>query len=211
MTSMVSLLVARCSLHRHEHCNGSLSFLCAIHSPVHSLCYTLSVLSVLCSLRLHKWQTLSPLTHDFSLTLRTQLKLETLDDAVVLEDPKDDLLGEKHGCPVYCSPEILSSVTGRYSGRGADCWSLGVILYTMIVGRYPFHDANPTHLFGKICRGLFHIPPSISSLVRCIINSLLRKDPSERMTAQDLLACQLFSSKYMQTLERNNSSNSLHL
>lgn len=129
---------------------------------------------------------------------------------MVLEDPQDDLLGEKHGCPVYCSPEILSSVAGRYSGRGADCWSLGVILYTMIVGRYPFHDPNPTHLFGKICRGLFHIPPSISPLVRCVINSLLRKDPSERMTAQDLLACQLFSPKYMQGLERN-SVNSLHL
>lgn len=73
----------------------------------------------------------------------------------------------------------------------------------MIVGRYPFHDTNPTNLFGKICRGLFHIPPSISPVVRCIINSLLRKEPSERMTAQDLPTCQLFSPKYMQRLKDN--------
>jgi tribbles-like protein len=62
------------------------------------------------------------------------LKLETLEDAVVLEDPDDDLLQDKRGCPAYVSPEILRS-HAHYSGRAADMWSLGVILYTMLVGR----------------------------------------------------------------------------
>ncbi len=42
---------------------------------------------------------------DFSF--RTELKLESLEDAVVLEDPQDDILSDKHGCPAYVSPEIL--------------------------------------------------------------------------------------------------------
>ena len=62
------------------------------------------------------------------------MKLESLEDAVVLEDYADDLLSDKHGCPAYVSPEILRTNT-RYSGRAADMWGLGVMLYTMLVGR----------------------------------------------------------------------------
>lgn len=55
-------------------------------------------------------------------------------DAVVLKDPSDDLLREKRGCPVYVAPEILKP-SETYYGKAADMWSLGVILYTMLVGR----------------------------------------------------------------------------
>lgn len=68
------------------------------------------------------------------LCYRTTLKLESLEDAVVLDDPEEDLLQDKRGCPAYVSPEILRAHT-TYSGRAADMWSLGVILYTMLVGR----------------------------------------------------------------------------
>lgn len=118
--------------------------------------------------------------------------METLDDAVVLEDPDDDLLGEKHGCPAYVSPEVLTTET-KYSGKSADCWSLGVILFTMLAGRYPFHDPNPSCLIGKIRRGLFQVPNSLSRELKCVIASLLRREPTERMTAQDLLASHLFT------------------
>lgn len=70
----------------------------------------------------------------YLLYSRTQLKLESLEDAVVLDNPEEDLLQDKRGCPAYVSPEILRANT-TYSGRAADMWSLGVILYTMLVGR----------------------------------------------------------------------------
>lgn len=66
---------------------------------------------------------------------RSHLKLESLEDAVVLDDPAEDLLQDKRGCPAYVSPEILKANT-TYSGKAADMWSLGVILYTMLVGRW---------------------------------------------------------------------------
>ena len=52
----------------------------------------------------------------------------------MLDDPEEDLLQDKRGCPAYVSPEILRAHR-TYSGRAADMWSLGVILYTMLVGR----------------------------------------------------------------------------
>ncbi|XP_053214694.1 tribbles homolog 2-like [Panonychus citri] len=126
---------------------------------------------------------------------QTKLILETWDDAIILPDPLNDLLNDKHGCPTYVSPEILSKSSSCYSGRSADCWSLGVILFTMLAGRYPFHDSNPTQLFTKIRRGAYQIPSTVSCSAEFIIRSLLRKQPSERLTAQDLLHAKWFTEK----------------
>ncbi|XP_076326339.1 tribbles homolog 2-like [Tachypleus tridentatus] len=117
---------------------------------------------------------------------RTRLKLETLDDAVVLDDESNDQLSDRHGCPAYVSPEILMP-TETYSGKAADYWSLGVILYTLLVGRYPFHDSSHTSLIGKIRRGKFVIPGSLSCHAKCLIRNLLRKDPAERLTVDEVL------------------------
>jgi len=124
---------------------------------------------------------------------RTEVKLESLDDACILDD-SDDTLVEKHGCPVYVSPEILHSNV-RYSGRAADVWSLGVMLYTMLVGRYPFHDADPSGLFSKIRRGQFTIPDSLSSRAKCLLRNLLRKDPIDRLTTSEILAHPWFTAQ----------------
>ena len=136
--------------------------------------------------------------HKLFFTFRTQLKLETLDDAYVSRDHQD-LLTDKHGCPAYVSPEILESTSG-YSGRAADIWSLGVMLYTMLLGRYPFHDNEPSALFSKIRNGHFILPDCISSKARCLLRSILRKDPTERLTAHELLEHPWFHTQFDTTV-----------
>ncbi|XP_017769993.1 PREDICTED: tribbles homolog 2 [Nicrophorus vespilloides] len=121
----------------------------------------------------------------FADAQRTELKLESLEDAVVLEEPDSDWLHDKRGCPAYVSPEILKA-GAHYSGKAADMWSLGVILYTMLVGRYPFNDSEHASLFAKISRGHFVIPDCLSSRAKCLIRSLLRREPSERITSEDI-------------------------
>ncbi|XP_008420187.1 tribbles homolog 1 [Poecilia reticulata] len=118
---------------------------------------------------------------------RTHVRLESLEDCRILEDPNRDSMSDTHGCPAYVSPEILSGST-PYSGRMADMWSLGVMLYTMLVGRYPFHDPDPATLFSKIRRGHCCLPEGLSPKAKCLLQSLLRKEPSERLTAAELLA-----------------------
>jgi len=116
---------------------------------------------------------------------RTRLRLESLEDAVIVEND-DDKLTDRRGCPAYVAPEVLRS--GRaYSGKAADIWSLGVLVYTMLVGRYPFNDAQHASLFAKISRGLFAVPEGLSPRAKCLIRSLLRKEPSERPYAEDVL------------------------
>ncbi|XP_074067927.1 tribbles homolog 3 [Macrotis lagotis] len=116
---------------------------------------------------------------------RTKLALENLEDSCLLTG-SDDSLWDKHGCPAYVGPEILTS-RDSYSGKAADVWSLGVALYTMLAGRYPFQDTAPALLFGKIRRGSFALPEGLSTGARCLVRCLLRREPSERLTAQGIL------------------------
>ncbi|MEE6476847.1 hypothetical protein FKM82_011238 [Ascaphus truei] len=125
---------------------------------------------------------------------RTKVKLESLEDAYVLAGA-DDSLSDKHGCPAYVSPEILNT-NGSYSGKAADVWSLGVMLYTMLVGRYPFHDIEPSSLFSKIRRGQFNIPETLSPKAKCLIRSILRREPSERLTSREILDHPWFSTDF---------------
>ncbi len=95
------------------------------------------------------------------------------------------LLADRHGCPAYVSPEMLQP--GSYSGQAADLWSLGVILYTLLVGHYPFFDSSPQNLFSKVRSGYYQVPDHVSELARSLISSLLAYEPGKRIPAWAVL------------------------
>lgn len=55
------------------------------------------------------------------------------------------------------------------------------------IRRYPFNDSEHASLFAKISRGIYVVPDCLSSKARCIIRALLRRDPDERITSEDVL------------------------
>ena len=61
------------------------------------------------------------------------------------------------GTTIYIAPELILS---RGHNKAADYWSLGVLIYEMIVGKTPFAEdgANQMALFKKICKGTFSYP-----------------------------------------------------
>ncbi|XP_028303603.1 tribbles homolog 2-like [Gouania willdenowi] len=119
---------------------------------------------------------------------RTRVALLGLNDCVLLHgNHDDDSLSDRHGCPAYVGPELLTNGNTCYSGRAADMWSLGVSLYTMLIGRYPFQDTQPAALFAKIRRGAYSLPEWLSPRAKCVIGCMLRKSPTERLTGRELL------------------------
>ncbi|CAF1008652.1 unnamed protein product [Brachionus calyciflorus] len=122
---------------------------------------------------------------------KTQLGLANLEDCLILdEEATDDLIKSQQGCPAYVSPEVLNPSQTSYSGRLSDSWSLGIILYTLLIGRYPFHHPTITNMFAKIARGRFQIPPSISLSLeaKLLLRSLIRVKPEERLLPSEILA-----------------------
>lgn len=114
---------------------------------------------------------------------RTALSLHYLDDAQLMDS--SGLLADRHGCPAYVCPEMLQP--GSYSGQAADLWSLGVILYTLLVGHYPFFDISTQNLFSKVRCGYYQVPEHVSELARSLIGSLLAYEPSSRVPAWAIL------------------------
>jgi serine/threonine protein kinase len=63
-------------------------------------------------------------------------------------------------------------------------------LYVVLYGRYPFYDTTPARLFAKIRQAQIHLADEagISFEARLLIRCLLRRDPTERPSAMDILA-----------------------
>ncbi|OXA39793.1 Serine/threonine-protein kinase 40 [Folsomia candida] len=99
---------------------------------------------------------------------------------------QDELLLDQCGSPAYASPEGISKKP--YAGKPADMWALGVILYTMLYGKFPFFDVNPYVLLKKVSSGEFSIPAvgfTVSEATIKLLKSLLVVDPQARPTASD--------------------------
>lgn len=99
---------------------------------------------------------------------------------------EEDLLKDQRGSPAYISPDVL---TGKpYLGKPSDMWALGVVLYTMLYGQFPFYDAVPQELFRKIKAADYVIPDDgrVSEPTQMLIRRLLLLEPRQRISAEQV-------------------------
>ncbi|XGW28303.1 hypothetical protein V3C99_008249 [Haemonchus contortus] len=81
------------------------------------------------------------------------------------------------GSPLYASPEIINGTP--YKGPEVDCWSLGILLYTLVYGSMPFDGRDFNRMVRQIKRGAYYEPdtPSTASM---LIRNMLRVNPERR-------------------------------
>ncbi|ONM32757.1 putative serine/threonine protein kinase IRE [Zea mays] len=87
------------------------------------------------------------------------------------------------GTPDYLAPEIL---LGMAHGPTADWWSVGVILFELLVGIPPFNAEHPQIIFDNIMNREIpwpHVPEELSSEAYDLIDRLLMENPVQRLGA----------------------------
>lgn len=88
------------------------------------------------------------------------------------------------GTPNYLAPEVVQK---RPYGREADLWSLGCLLYAMLVGRAPFEGHSLRSTFDKVVAGVYSVPEWLSPAARDLVGQLMQTEPRSRPTIASLL------------------------
>ncbi|MFD9290001.1 protein kinase [Streptomyces sp. NPDC060030] len=90
--------------------------------------------------------------------------------------------GELVGSIDYLAPE---RVRGGDPGPASDLWSLGATLYTAVEGNSPFRRTSPISTMQAVVAEE-PPPPARGGALAPVITALLRKDPSDRPTAEEV-------------------------
>ena len=74
-------------------------------------------------------------------------------------------------------PEIIMN---KGHGKPVDWWTMGVLLYEMLVGIDPFNDEDPMMIYQKIIKGKVYYPNSMDRDAKSLIKHLLTEDTTKR-------------------------------
>ena len=91
------------------------------------------------------------------------------------------------GTPNYIAPEILEGKHGH--SYEVDIWSLGVIVYTLLIGKPPFETSDVKTTYKRIKMNAYSFPDhiSISENARDLIQTILNREPSLRPSLDDIM------------------------
>ncbi|XP_069853327.1 sperm motility kinase 4A-like [Dipodomys merriami] len=107
---------------------------------------------------------------DFGLSVRLQPQQE---------------LTEQCGTPAYWAPEMVKQQ--RYLGPKVDVWSLGVLLYFMVMGDVPYEDSSWAVFKKQVLAGRFTTPKYFSPELKGILNYMMTANPQQRPTVWQIM------------------------
>ena len=91
------------------------------------------------------------------------------------------------GSPSYMAPEIVNKE--NYIAQYSDIWSLGVLLFSMLYGRFPFKAQNQKELFEKITEAKVEFPNDIevNDKIKILLLKIFVTIPPQRPSLQEIL------------------------
>nr|XP_023029756.1 serine/threonine-protein kinase polo [Leptinotarsa decemlineata] len=88
------------------------------------------------------------------------------------------------GTPNYIAPEILSKKGHSFE---VDIWSIGCIMYTLLIGKPPFETSSLKETYARIKNCEYKISPKISGYAQQMIMLMLQSEPKCRPNVETLL------------------------
>ena len=99
------------------------------------------------------------------------------------------------GTPECMAPE---AVHGQVASYACDAWAFGCTLYQLLLGRLPFKAASPYLTFLRIDALAYDVPQrarEYAPLGFDLVDALLKIDPKERLSIEDVEAHEFFASR----------------
>ncbi|CAM9730298.1 unnamed protein product [Phaeothamnion confervicola] len=81
------------------------------------------------------------------------------------------------GTPEYIAPEVLLN---KGHGKGVDWWTLGILIFEMLVGQPPFVDDDPLKVYQQVLAGKLGFPRFIDKSAKSLIKKVLVADLTKR-------------------------------
>jgi MAP/microtubule affinity-regulating kinase len=81
------------------------------------------------------------------------------------------------------APEIINKQTYSFP---ADVWALGILLFKMTTGVFPFRGSDDKDLYKQINGGKIDFPTSISNPLKNMIKKILSLNQNERPTLREV-------------------------
>ncbi|XP_045470842.1 serine/threonine-protein kinase polo [Harmonia axyridis] len=97
------------------------------------------------------------------------------------------------GTPNYIAPEILNRKGHSFE---VDIWSVGCIMYTLLIGKPPFETTKLKDTYERIKKCEYSIPKVVSPAAKHMIMAMLKQEPKERPKVQQLSHHDFITSGY---------------
>lgn len=101
------------------------------------------------------------------------------------------------GTPNYIAPEVLDPQVGH--SFQVDLWSLGALIYTLIVGFPPFETDDTQVTYSRIRQAAYSFPDclEVSQASKDLIAGLLEVDPAKRLTLAQVQSSSFLNPPYI--------------
>jgi len=99
------------------------------------------------------------------------------EDSSLLED--FECLSRSYGSPAFQPPELTQFQT-TFSPFKIDIWAMGVTLYLMTIGKFPFSGTNMFVLFENISKCNIEFPNNVDRDLVSLIKGILQVDHNQR-------------------------------
>ena len=112
------------------------------------------------------------------------LKISDFGLSAIIDIKHNELLDNAVGTPNYIAPEVLGK--DKYDGKIADCWSIGVILYVLMAGYFPFEADTLIDLFTLIRSATTTYPHWFHADLINLLDNIFIYNPKRRFTVKDI-------------------------
>jgi serine/threonine protein kinase len=122
--------------------------------------------------------------------MKARIKITNFEVSKYLQ--KGQLTKSIVGTPLNMSPLLLNKQLGDENNKNKgydtkeDIWSLGISFYQLLIGKSPFDADNMSDILGKVEKGIYMIPSTLSKEAISFMNSMLQYDSNKRLTIEKL-------------------------